>query len=171
MWRHHQQQRDSFRQQELSQPRKRHRYLPGDHREAGQRVCQLRLDMQEFFLSEPDDMGLCTTDSFMVRTTVGERLPILCGENKGQHLYVDMGRGSGNPVVLSVVSNGDKMSRRWKIKNFYDRVWQSQYGPAGCLQYFRNPSDVVRSFNYGPRAENQVRYLSNLRYTSCVRVE
>lgn len=27
-----------------------------------------------------------------------------------------MGRGSGNPVVLSVVSNGDKMSRRWKIK-------------------------------------------------------
>lgn len=31
-------------------------------------------------------------------------------------VYVDMGRGSGNPVVLSVVSNGDKMSRRWKIK-------------------------------------------------------
>lgn len=43
--------------------------------------------------------------------------------------------------------------------------------PAGCLQYFRNPSDIVRSFNYGPRLEGQVRYLSNLRYTSCVRVE
>ncbi|GFY57234.1 CUB domain-containing protein [Trichonephila inaurata madagascariensis] len=134
-------------------------------------VCQLRLDMHEFFLSEPDDMGLCTTDSFMVRTTVGERLPILCGENKGQHLYVDMGRGSGNPVVLSVVSNGDKMSRRWKIKISMIECGSLNMAPAGCLQYFRNPSDVVRSFNYGPRAEGQVRYLSNLRYTSCVRVE
>lgn len=27
-----------------------------------------------------------------------------------------MGRGSGNPVVLSVVSNGDRMTRKWKIK-------------------------------------------------------
>ncbi|GIY59848.1 hypothetical protein CEXT_797521, partial [Caerostris extrusa] len=111
--------------------RKWHRYMPGDYREPDN-VCQLRLDMQEFFLSEPDDMGLCTTDSFMVRTTVGERLPILCGENKGQHLYVDMGRGSGNPVVLSVVSNGDKMSRRWKIKISMIECGSLNMAPAGC---------------------------------------
>lgn len=48
-------------------------------------VCQLRLDFEEFTLAQPDENGLCTTDSFMVRTTVGERLPILCGENGGQH--------------------------------------------------------------------------------------
>lgn len=29
----------------------------------------------------------------------------------------------------------------------------------------------MRSFNYGPRNDAQVRYLSNLRYTACVRVE
>ena len=48
-------------------------------------VCQLRLDFEEFTLAQPDENGLCTTDSFMVRTTVGERLPILCGDNSGQH--------------------------------------------------------------------------------------
>ena len=31
-------------------------------------------------------------------------------------VYIDMGRGSANPVVLSVVSNGDRVTRKWKIK-------------------------------------------------------
>lgn len=48
-------------------------------------VCQLRLDFEDFTLAQPDENGLCTTDSFMVRTTVGERLPIICGENSGHH--------------------------------------------------------------------------------------
>lgn len=52
-------------------------------------VCQLRLDFEEFQLSQPDENGLCTTDSFMVRTTVGERLPILCGDNKDQHCELE----------------------------------------------------------------------------------
>lgn len=53
-------------------------------------ICQLRLDFEEFILAQPDQNGLCTTDSFMVRTTVGERLPILCGENEGQHRMFSM---------------------------------------------------------------------------------
>ncbi|KAG0418390.1 hypothetical protein HPB47_004912 [Ixodes persulcatus] len=43
--------------------------------------------------------------------------------------------------------------------------------PPGCLQYFRSPSAVVRSFNYGPPVESKVRYLSGLRYSICLRVE
>lgn len=43
--------------------------------------------------------------------------------------------------------------------------------PSGCLQYFRSPSAVIKSFNYGPKIEDRSRYLSNLRYTSCIRVE
>lgn len=39
------------------------------------------------------------------------------------------------------------------------------------MQYYRSPSSVIKSFNYGPRIENRSRYLSNLRYTACVRVE
>ena len=163
-------------------------------------VCQLRLDFEDFTLAQPDENGLCTTDSFMVRTTVGERLPILCGENGGQHskyqsikrrritqrqdanpeltskpntptVYIDMGSGSANPVVLSVVSNGDRVTRRWKIKINMINCNNLDMAPSGCMQYFRSPSAVIRSFNYGQRLDGRARYLSNLRYTSCVRVE
>ncbi|KAL3233350.1 hypothetical protein MRX96_022862 [Rhipicephalus microplus] len=134
-------------------------------------VCQLRLDFLEFSLAQPDENGQCITDSFMVRTTVGERLPILCGENAGLHLYVDMGRSSGNPVVLSVVSNGDKMTRRWRIKISMVQCNSLDIAPAGCLLYYRSPSAIVRSFNYGPMVEHRVRYLSNLRYSICIRME
>ena len=48
------------------------------------------LDFEEFSLSQPDENGFCTTDSFMVRTTVGERLPIICGENAGQHSMLNL---------------------------------------------------------------------------------
>lgn len=88
----------------------------------------------------------------MVRTTVGERLPMLCGENKGQHLYVDMGRGSANPVVLSVITNDlDANNRKWKIRISFVKCDNYVMAPSGCLQYYRSPSDVIRSFNYGPK--------------------
>ncbi|XP_076370293.1 uncharacterized protein LOC143256672 isoform X1 [Tachypleus tridentatus] len=134
-------------------------------------VCQLRLDFLEFSLGQPDDNGQCTSDSFMVRSMVGETLPILCGENGGQHMYVDLGSSSTNPVVLSVVSNSYKTTRRWQIKITMVKCNSLDMAPSGCLQYHRKPSEFVRSFNWGPKRENHVRYLSNLRYTVCTRME
>ncbi|OTF79565.1 hypothetical protein BLA29_009489 [Euroglyphus maynei] len=118
-------------------------------------VCQLRLDFDEFTLAQPDENGQCTTDSFMIRTSVGERLPILCGENPGQHLYIDVGSGfiNSNPVVLSVVTNGaigGDLERRWRIKINMVSCDSLNMAPSGCLQYFRSPSGMVQSFNYGP---------------------
>lgn len=110
------------------------------------------IDLEEFILSQPDEYGRCTSDSFMVRTTVGERLPMLCGENKNQHLYVDMGRGSANPVVLSVITNDlNSVNRKWKIRISFVKCDNYVMAPSGCLQYYRSPSDVIRSFNYGPK--------------------
>ncbi|KAF7492778.1 hypothetical protein SSS_05421 [Sarcoptes scabiei] len=134
-------------------------------------ICQLRLDFEEFSLSQPDENGFCTTDSFMVRTTVGERLPIICGENSGQHIYVDMGQGSKNPVVLSIVTNGIKALRRWKIKINMITCNSLDMAPSGCLQYYRSATDIIKSFNFGPKIDYQARYLANLRYTTCIRTE
>ena len=115
-------------------------------------ILYICLDLEEFSLAQPDEYGRCTKDSFMVRTTVGERLPMLCGDNKGQHLYVDMGRGSANPVVLSVITNElENVSRKWKIKISFIKCDNYVMAPSGCLQYYRSPSDVIRSFNYGPK--------------------
>ncbi|UXI18076.1 hypothetical protein NH340_JMT04019 [Sarcoptes scabiei] len=136
-------------------------------------VCQLRLDFDEFSLAQPDDNGQCTTDAFMIRTTVGERMPILCGENKNQHLYVDVGSGSinSNPVILSIVTNGEDLERKWKIRISMITCDSLNMAPSGCLQYFRKPSGLVQSFNYGPIISSKSRYLSNLRYTACIRTE
>lgn len=43
--------------------------------------------------------------------------------------------------------------------------------PAGCVQYFRSPSSLVRSFNYGPETDKVIRYPANTRYAVCLRVE
>ena len=86
-------------------------------------------------------------------------------------VYIDMGRGSANPVVLSVVSNGEKIVRKWKIKINMIPCNNLDMAPSGCMQYFRSPSAIVKSFNYGPKMDGRARYLSNLRYTSCIRVE
>jgi len=63
------------------------------------------------------------------------------------------------------------VTRRWKIKINMINCNNLDMAPSGCMQYFRSPSAVVRSFNYGVRLDGRARYLSNLRYTSCVRVE
>jgi hypothetical protein len=67
-----------------------------------------------------------------------------------QIVYVDMGRGSANPVVLSVVTNGNNIGRKWKIKINMIPCNNRDMAPSGCLQYFRSPSAIVQSFNYGP---------------------
>ena len=69
-----------------------------------------------------------------------------------------MGRGSANPVVLSVVSNGDRIARKWKVKINMIPCNNLDMAPSGCLQYFRSPSAVIRSFNFGPLIEGRARY-------------
>lgn len=54
---------------------------------------------------------------------------------------------------------------------FLDLLFLVITAPSGCMQYYRSPSSVIKSFNYGTRIEGRSRYLSNLRYTACVRVE
>lgn len=89
----------------------------------------------------------------MIRTSIGERLPILCGNNPNQHVYIDVGNGAvnSNPVVLSIVTNGANQERKWKIKISMISCDSLNMAPSGCLQYFRSPSGIVQSFNFGPK--------------------
>ena len=62
-----------------------------------------------------------------------------------------MGQGSTNPVVLSIVTNGAKINRRWKIKINMIPCNNLDMAPSGCLQYYRSPTEVIQSFNYGAK--------------------
>ncbi|XP_066972608.1 cubilin-like isoform X1 [Macrobrachium rosenbergii] len=62
-------------------------------------ICQVRLDFEELEL-QPPEYGNCDLDQFMVRAN--EPVPILCGSNHGQHMYVDVsGRASTSLHVLT----------------------------------------------------------------------
>ena len=88
-------------------------------------------------------------------------------------VYIDLGRGTANRVVLSIITNGMHISRTWKIKISQIPCGQLSMAPSGCMQYYRSPSDVIKSFNYeiDPNPAGGARYLANLRYTSCIRLE
>ncbi|KAK3855681.1 hypothetical protein Pcinc_037933 [Petrolisthes cinctipes] len=51
-------------------------------------ICQVRLDLEEFEL-QPPEYGNCDSDQFIVRAN--EPVPVLCGTNHGQHMYVEVG--------------------------------------------------------------------------------
>ena len=91
-----------------------------------QPVCQLRLDLLDFRLGPPS-AGDCNDDQFIVRAN--DPLPTLCGENTGQHMYVDVrGRSETNLNILTMpifpkpvgVHNETNSSRCHNIENIED---------------------------------------------------
>ncbi|GLH10736.1 Uncharacterized protein GBIM_15643, partial [Gryllus bimaculatus] len=78
-------------------------------------ICQVRLDFLEFSLASPDFNGVCATDFFTV-TGGSSIVPRICGENTGQHIYVDFDEGAV-PIQLSVDTTASvAFGRRWNIK-------------------------------------------------------
>ena len=144
-------------------------------------VCQLRLDLLDFELAQPD-LGDCNRDQFIIRGD--EPLPVLCGKNSGQHLFVDVrGRKETDINVLTTpmypkpVGNGgndssDQPAMDWMYELANDRKWnirvtqipcdcterpdvpEMEPAPAGCLQHFRGIAGMVASFNYDGKIRN-----------------
>lgn len=65
-------------------------------------VCQIRLDFMDFNMDQPVD-GRCNGDKMTV--TAGglnaKSIPILCGMNKDQHMYVNIPRSTSSYTVTS----------------------------------------------------------------------
>lgn len=77
------------------------------------RFCQIRIDFLTFTLSQPDGDGICSTDVFTVEG-VSTDFPRICGQNQGQHIYVDF--LNHLPVTIAVLtSENSTMSRRWQL--------------------------------------------------------
>lgn len=63
-------------------------------------------------LAQPNVNGSCTTDAFIV-TGAASAVPVICGENTGQHMYFDFNDDAN--IVLTVSTSGST-SRGWNIK-------------------------------------------------------
>ncbi|XP_018024185.1 uncharacterized protein LOC108679948, partial [Hyalella azteca] len=113
---------------------------------ANKNVCQIRLDFGAFTLAGPDNEGVCTQDSFTV-TGASSTIPTICGENSGQHLYLDVTPGFVN-VLLDVKTSTP--NTRWQISVTQIDCTSSSsiQAPSGCLQYYTGSTGTIKSFNY-----------------------
>ncbi|GJQ70913.1 hypothetical protein Trydic_g830 [Trypoxylus dichotomus] len=130
-------------------------------------TAQYRLEFEEFSIMGPEPQNhICNNDQFIV--SGGNPVPVICGSNMGNHMYIDAGPGVTNPITLSIVTSGPSFPRHWKIKLI--QIPYSTVGKAnnGCLQYFTGVSGQIRSFNYDPTTGFQ---LSNQDYSICIRTE
>nr|XP_053629373.1 uncharacterized protein LOC128686459 isoform X1 [Cherax quadricarinatus] len=131
-------------------------------------ICFIRLDLIKFKLMSPVN-GSCTSDHLVVSgQNINAFTPKLCGENSGQHLYVDVDTVDG-PVELSITTVGKGLDRQWEIKVSQIECSSPYRPPANCLQYFTGAQGTLTSFNYV--ADRDSKYLNNLNYAMCIRKE
>ncbi|XP_017112072.1 uncharacterized protein LOC108135749 [Drosophila elegans] len=132
-------------------------------------VQQMRLDFQMFELSRPTN-GDCVDDQFIVSGhNTNFQIPILCGINTGQHMYIHVGDSNENKVYLSVFMKVSGGGRSFNIKvNQLD----DDLAPNNCLQYFPEAEGLIKSFNYdtdGSIVDNrEATYFNNLNYAICL---
>eukprot|EP00095_Tigriopus_kingsejongensis_P002419 maker-scaffold1151_size58901-snap-gene-0.10 protein:Tk02419 transcript:maker-scaffold1151_size58901-snap-gene-0.10-mRNA-1 annotation:"hypothetical protein X777_11146" len=143
------------------------------------RVCQVRLDFESFTIQgtgntdETDTMlevagGVCL-DMFTVGTNTGSTIPTICGQNTGQHMYIDMGCLSSDTASLNFNFGGTDINRLWEIKVTQLKCnTQGHPTGSGCLQYHTGHTGRFTSFNFLPTLDN---HLANQEYGICIRQE
>ncbi|KAF2349273.1 CUB domain [Trinorchestia longiramus] len=130
-------------------------------------ICQLRLDFEEFTLSQPNPEGECDRD-FLQVVAGSSNVPKICGDNAGQHMYVDVDPQFGSALInVDTSSAGSK----WKIKVTQIQCNSTDRAPSGCLQYFTSTTGTITSFNFNPASVHTTatRQLTDQMYGVCMK--
>ncbi|XP_064541255.1 uncharacterized protein LOC135430497 [Drosophila montana] len=138
-------------------------------------VCQLRIDFLALSLAPPTGDGLCSTDALTISGGASQ-VPTICGENSGQHVYVDF-NGVGSITISVATSASYTFNRQWQFQLRMIGCTSATLAPAGCLQYHMGSSGNIASFNYVSAASSALnsigvqgtRQLASMRYGICIR--
>lgn len=77
-------------------------------------TCQLRIEFLDLSLVGPTGDGSCNTDAITI-TGGASNVPVLCGENSGQHVVVDF--DDVNPILITVAATSTyTFGRHWFIR-------------------------------------------------------
>ncbi|XP_063924237.1 uncharacterized protein LOC135138242 [Zophobas morio] len=133
-------------------------------------IQQMRIDFIDLELKGPTD-GTCVTERLVISgQNVNDQVPVICGYNTGQHVYVDVSSLTG-PLQLSVLSTvADR--KRFKIR--VCQIANSCSNSNNCLQYYTGATGMISSFNYDQAAlinRSEPGYFNNLNYAICIRKE
>ena len=130
-------------------------------------ILQVMIEFEEFELAPPNHDGECITDVFQVKLASSRPSPYsllrVCGQNTGQHMYLDVSQ-IDEPLLLSVATSGGGYPRRWSIRIIQMDEKNFLLAPPGCLQYYTDTVGHFRSFNLGKN-------LRNLYYAICFRID
>jgi len=138
-------------------------------------VCLLRLDFEAFStIRSPTDTletagGSCTDTFIASSATTGDTTPTICGENGGQHIYLDIGEGEFNQGVLdfNFDTSASAVGRSFEIKVSQIKCESPNRPPSGCLQYHVGTDGRITTFNFAGTSG----HLADQRYNICLRLE
>ncbi|KAF7286637.1 hypothetical protein GWI33_004670 [Rhynchophorus ferrugineus] len=134
-------------------------------------VQQVRIDFLDLDLARPTN-GTCQTERLIISgQNDNDQIPILCGYNTGQHVYVDVSQVDGPLQIMVLSTNGTQKRFKMRICQYTDTCSSSQ---NNCLQYYTGTSGVIQSFNYDQAAmfnRSSPGYFNNLNYAICIRRE
>ncbi|XP_046638127.1 uncharacterized protein LOC124316306 [Daphnia pulicaria] len=139
--------------------------------EQGKAVCQVRLNFVLFTIAQPDAESVCITDTFDV-AGASNRVPTICGDNEGQHMYLNVPSSSTSPTDLQFSFNFGTNSnpvRAWNILISMIPCDSANLAPMDCLQYFTGRTGTVKSFNWRDVTGTATRQLANQDYSICFR--
>jgi len=140
-------------------------------------ICSLRLDFETFTTAGPtltNDNNGCPDTFAVTASPSNEVTPTICGENAGQHIYVDIGMDTGATAKLEFTfsTTVTTVSRSWEIK-----VTQIECSSlarpydAGCLQYFTGTTGRLTSFNFAQSSSSDYGHLPSQNQNICIRQE
>ncbi|KAI9559191.1 hypothetical protein GHT06_015980 [Daphnia sinensis] len=137
--------------------------------EQNKAVCQVRLNFVLFTIAQPNTESVCSTDTFEV-VGASNKIPTICGDNGGQHMYLNVPSSATSPTDLQLSFNFGTDSnpvRAWNILISMIPCDSPNLAPLDCLQYFTGRSGTVRSFNWRDVAGTETRQLANQDYSIC----
>jgi len=136
-------------------------------------VCALRLDFEAFTILGPADTvetggGVCV-DSFVASATAtGAQTPVICGENSGQHIYLEIGAADTDQGALEFTfDGGNNNGRQFEVKVTQILCNSASRPPDGCLQYVTGTDGRLTTFNFASNTQ----HLADQNYNICIRQE
>jgi len=142
-------------------------------------ICWLRLDFETFTNQGPalteegvavaPKVASACTDTFTVTSSTSSiNYPVICGDNTGQHIYVDIGTEASGTATLAFAFDGASTLRKYDIKVAQIPCGTSYAPSQGCLQWQTGLTGKLTTFNFNNAAGP---HLPNQNYQSCIRQE
>jgi len=140
-------------------------------------VCSLRLDFLTFntqagdfgaaTATVMDSLGACRDTFSVVTNTNGGDTPVVCGQNDGEHMYIDIGPSETATTTIGFTFMALAATRSWEIKVTQLECGNPMTPPDGCLQWHTGSAGQLTTFNYAGNAL----HLADQNYNICIRQE